>query len=165
MPTNRDQVTSRRIVRLSLLVILWLGGWPATILGQKARPLVAIREVQADSLLKAFGVDTSVLRRAIVEAVRGVGRLAHGPSDTVPALDVDVRAMRLAGGRTDPVAVLHVEVGRNLVESGRAKRPLWNDGVTLGSYPTWRELSANVLREAVAAVNKYLLASVRGGAP
>jgi len=130
--------------------------------GRKARPALVVREVDADAMLLSFGVDTVAIRRALVTTVRGAGRLAPGAADTIPGLDVSIRAMRsMMGGPREPIARVHVEVGRNLVENGRATEPLWEESVTLDQYPTWREVSANALREAVAATNRYLLSDVR----
>ena len=154
----------RKGVRLAFAGALALATSGAGAQGaeRNAGRALRVREVDSDSMLVAFGVDTASIRRALVTALRGAGRLAPNAADTVPALDISLRAMRtLTGGPRDPVAHIHIEVGRNLVETGRAREPVWAEFVVLNEYPTWREIAANVLRESVAATNRYLLSQVR----
>jgi hypothetical protein len=133
------------------------------VTGQSALPKqsVYVREVRIDSILLVFGADSSRIRAAVLMAVRDAGRLA--PDTTGPALDIDVTVPRsLAGGMFDPRGYVRVEVGRNLVERGKARTVLWQGMVDLPELPTWREFGRNTLPEVVRAVNKYLLSEVRG---
>jgi hypothetical protein len=114
---------------------------------------VYVREVRIDSILLVFGADSSRIRAAVLLA----------PDTTGPALDIDVTVPRsLAGGMFDPRGYVRVEVGRNLVERGKARTVLWQGMVDLPELPTWREFGRNTLPEVVRAVNKYLLSEVRG---
>lgn len=127
----------------------------------QARQSVYVRDVRIDSILLVFGVDSARVRAAAVSAIRDAGRLASDTSG--PALDIDVTVPRpLTGGIFDPRGYVRIEVGRNLVERGRAGALLWRGMVDLPELPTWREFSRNTLSEVVRAVNKYLLSGTRG---
>ena len=131
--------------------------------GTPARPLVFVRDVRIDSILFAFGVDSSRVRAAVVDAVRGAGRLATDLTASVPSLDVDVTVPRsLNGGMFDPRGYVRVEVGRNLVEQGKTGSLVWQGMVDLPETPTWREFGRNTLAAVIRAVNNYLLSGVRG---
>ena len=123
-----------------------------------SRPAVFLREVRIDSMLLVFGVDSTRVRAAVMEALRDAHRLAPHPRNDVPALDVDLTAMRSAIGWTmDPRGFVRVEVGRNLVESGAARRLVWEGMQDLTPSPTWRELSRGALATVLRVVNNYLL--------
>jgi hypothetical protein len=129
-----------------------------------AKPAVFVRQVRIDSLLLAFGVDSSRVRAAVVSAVRDAHRLAPEPGSHVPSLDVDVTAMRLAtGGMAEPRGFVRIEIGRNLMEAGVARSLAWEGTQDLSPSPTWRELSRGTLATVLRVVNNYLL-SRSGGA-
>ena len=111
---------------------------PERALAQRAptRPLVFVRDVRIDSILLAFGVDSARVRAAVLDAVRGAGRLATDVNSSVPSLDIDVTVPRpLNGGMFDPRGYVRVEVGRNLVEQGKAGSLVWQGMVDLPETP------------------------------
>ena len=142
-----------------LIVVL-----PVALAAQaQPKPQVYVRDVRIDSILLAFGVDSTRVRAAVVDAIRSAGRLASDTLGEVPALDIDVAVPRpLSGGMFDPRGYVRVEVGRNLVESGKARTTSWQSIAHLPEVPTWREFSARALAEVVRAVNGYLLSGIRG---
>jgi hypothetical protein len=126
-----------------------------------ARPSVFVREIRVDSILLAFGADSTRIRLAVLDVIRGAGRLAT--DTTGPALDIDVTVPRsIFGGMFDPRGFVRIEVGRNLVERGRARSVIWQGMVDLPGVPSWREFARMVLPDVIRAVNMYLLSSVRG---
>ena len=126
-----------------------------------SKPAVFVREIRIDSILLAFGVDSVRVRVAVLDVIRGAGRLASDTSG--PALDVDVTVPRpISGGMFDPRGYVRIEVGRNLVERGQARSVIWQGMIDLPEVPTWREFAQNTLPDVVRAVNKFLLAHVRG---
>jgi hypothetical protein len=137
---------------------------PSRVAAQRVspKPAVYVREVHIDSLLLVFGVDSNRVRTAVVNALRGAGRLAPEPGIGVPALDVDVTVLRLAvGGTPDPAGFVRVEVGRNLMEAGSARSLIWQGMQDLVPAPTWRELSRGTLSSVLRVVNNFLMD--RGG--
>ena len=133
---------------------------PERLVAQRSspKPAVYVREVRIDSLLLVFGVDSNRVRTAVENALREAGRLASVSGTNAPALDVDVTALRLAvGGTSDPGGFVRVEVGRNLMEAGRARSLAWLGTQDLGPAPTWRELSRGTLSSVLRVVNNYLL--------
>ena len=130
-----------------VLVILvgTLGFLPQTTKAQSAahRPAVFVRQIRIDSILLAFGVDSERVREAVLDALRQAGRLATDTAGPVPSFDVDVAAPRTLGGVRDPSGYIRVEVGRNLMESGRSAQLQWEG--------TFQRPSSQM------AVNKYLL--------
>jgi len=163
---NSSAFRSSRLAVQASTVLLAIA--PLTLLlGQlppqsaQTKQSVYVREVRIDSILLAFGVDSSRVRAAVLGAVRDAGRLASDTSG--PALDIDVTVPRsLAGGMFDPRGYVRVEVGRNLLEHGKARALVWQGMVDLPELPTWREFSRNTLPEVVRAVNKYLLSGAGG---
>ena len=148
-----------------LYAVAWATLLPNTLLAQAPlpKPSVFVREVRIDSILLAFGADSARIRAVVTDVIRSAGRLATSTTDRVPSLDVDVTALRSPnGGMFDPRGFVRVEVGRNLVERGTAKTVSWQGMVDLLEVPTWHEFSRNILAEVVRAVNKYLLAGIRG---
>jgi hypothetical protein len=121
------------------------------------KPAVFLRQIRIDSILLAFGVDSGRVREAVSRALREAGRLAPDTSGAVPSFDVDVAAPRTLGGMRDPTGFIRVEVGRNLVESGRSTRLQWERTVQRQPVPTWREFSRGTLADVLMAVNRYLL--------
>ena len=164
---SRSRTTWGRLGALIVMAAMALGAFaPERVLAQRAptRPLVFVRDVRIDSILLAFGVDTARVRAAVLDAVRGAGRLAADVTASVPSLDIDVTVPRpLNGGMFDPRGYVRVEVGRNLVEQGKAGSLVWQGMVDLPETPTWREFGRNTLAAVVRAVNTYLLSGVRGG--
>jgi hypothetical protein len=127
------------------------------------KPLVFVREVRIDSIVLAFGADSARIRAAVINVIRGAGRLAPSITDDVPSLDVDVTVPRpLNGGMFDPRGYVSIEVGRNLVERGKASTVLWKGMIDLLAVPSWHEFSRNTLADVVRAVNRYLLSGMRG---
>lgn len=117
-----------------------------------------LRQVRIDSILLVFGVDSTRVHAAVVNALREARRLAPGPGGNVPSLDVDVTAMRLAGGgMLEPRGYVRVEVGRNLMESGAARSLVWVGMQDLPPSPTWHELSRATLATVLRVVHNYLL--------
>ena len=164
---SRSRTTWGRLGALIVMAAMALGAFaPERVLAQRAptRPLIFVRDVRIDSILLAFGVDTARVRAAVLDAVRGAGRLAADVTASVPSLDIDVTVPRpLDGGMFDPRGYVRVEVGRNLVEQGKAGSLVWQGMVDLPETPTWREFGRNTLAAVVRAVNTYLLSGVRGG--
>jgi len=127
------------------------------------KPLVFVREVRIDSILLAFGADSARIRAAVINVIRGAGRLAYTITEEVPSLDIDVTVPRsLNGGMFDPRGYVSIEVGRNLVERGKASTLSWQGMIDLLEVPSWHEFSRNTLADVVRAVNKYLLSGLRG---
>jgi hypothetical protein len=125
--------------------------------------LVFVREVRIDSILLAFGADSARIRAAVVNVIRGAGRLASHITEEVPSLDVDVTVPRpLNGGMFDPRGYVRIEVGRNLVERGKTSTLLWQGMIDLLEVPSWHEFSRHTLADVVRAVNRYLLSGIRG---
>lgn len=128
----------------------------------QSKPQVYVREVRIDSILLVFGVDSARIRAAVIGAIRSAGRLASDTKADVPGLDVDVTVPRpLHGGFFDPRGYVRLEVGRNLVESGKARTVSWQSTTDFPQVPTWREFSSNTLAEVLRAVNGYLLSGIR----
>jgi hypothetical protein len=142
-----------------------LGFVPQTANAQSTarKPAVFLRQIRIDSILLVFGVDSTRVREAVLGALREAGRLAPDTMGAVPSFDVDVAAPRTLGGMRDPAGFIRVEVGRNLVESGRSTQLQWERTFDHPSSPTWHEFSRGTLAEVLMAVNKYLLAR-NGGA-
>ena len=159
--------TWRRLRAWFVIGAVALGAFtPELVSAQRTppRPLVFVRDVRIDSILFAFGVDSSRVRAAVLDVVRGAGRLGTDVTASVPSLDIDVTVPRsLNGGMFDPRGYVRVEVGRNLVEQGKAGTLVWEGMVDLPETPTWREFGRNTLAAVIRAVNTYLLSGVRGG--
>lgn len=131
---------------------------------QRSVPSVFVREVRVDPILASFGVDSAQLRSAVLDALHAGNRLARTEAKDVPALDIAVTVPRpFTGAEPEPNALLSLEVGRNLMEDGTARTLVWERVSDLRSYPTWRALSANTLREVLRAVSVYV-DSLRPGA-
>ena len=147
--------------RLVLVILAGtLGFSPQTAKAQSAarKPAVFLRQIRIDSILLAFGVDSARVREAVLGALRDAGRLAPDTTAAGASLDVDVAAPRTLGGMRDPVGYIRVEVGRNLMESGKSSRLQWERTFDRPPSPTWHEFSRGTLAEVLMAVNKYLLA-------
>jgi hypothetical protein len=126
------------------------------------RPSVFIRDVRIDSMLVASGVDSARVREAISNVLRDAGRLAPA-GENVPALDVEAAVPRLStGGLFEPRGFVRVEVGRNLMEIGKANRLVWQGITDFREVPTWRELARGTLAEILTVVNRYLMPGVGG---
>ena len=146
--------------RLVLVILAGILGFlPQAAKAQSAarRPAVFLRQIRIDSILLAFGVDSARVREAVLDALRQAGRLASDTAGPVPSFDVDVAAPRTLGGMRDPSGYIRVEVGRNLMESGRSTQLQWERTFARPSSPTWREFTQGTLAEVMMAVNKYLL--------
>ena len=153
---------------VSLVMLAWTLGMQSVRQVQAqdagAKRLVVVREIRIDSLLLAFGVDSTRVRAAVIAAVRDARRLATDVTRSVPSLDVDVTVPRsLSGPILDPRGFVRVEVGRNLMESGQASRLVWEGSFDLPTAPTWREFSRGTLAEVLMAVNRYLRAEFPAG--
>ena len=121
------------------------------------RPAVFLREIRIDPVLLAFGIDSARVRRVLLEVLRDARRLATEPTLDVPSMDVAVTVPLTLGSRLpDPLGLLGIEVGRNLMERGTATRLVWDLNLTLPSARTWRELAAASLPEIIQAVYQYL---------
>jgi hypothetical protein len=159
----RDRTRGR--VSSVLLSAVFASLFPDVLLAQTPppKPMVFVREVRIDSILLAFGADSARIRAAVTNVIRGAGRLASSITDDVPSLDVDVTVPRpLNGGMFDPRGYVRIEVGRNLVERGKARAVLWQGMIDLFEVPSWHEFSRNTLADVVRAVNRYLLSGIRG---
>lgn len=131
---------------------------PASAQRTPYRPDVFLRQVRIDSILLVFGVDSNRVHDAVVNALRDARRLAPAPDSSVPSFDVDVTAMRLAGGGIlEPRGYVRVEVGRNLMESGAARSLIWEGIQDLPASPTWHELGRSTLATVLRVVHDYLL--------
>ena len=140
--------------------MLALAGAPSPGFAQTPveKPRVHLREVRVDSFLLAFNADSSRIRAAVLDALRGAGRLALEPGAGVPALDIDVTALRTAyGGTLEPRGFVRVEVGRNLMEAGKAQRLQWSGTQDLPPSPTFRDLGRSVLPTVLKIVHDYIL--------
>lgn len=121
------------------------------------RPAVFLREIRIDPLLLAFGLDSARVRRVLTDVLRDAGRLAAEGTVDVPSMDIAVTVPRTLAGRvSDPLALLGVEVGRNLMERGAGNRLVWELTSTLPGARTWRDLTAGTLPEIIWAVYQYL---------
>ena len=131
---------------------------PAHAQRTPSRPAVFLRQVRIDSILLVFGVDSTRVHDAVVNALSDARRLAPAPDSSVPSLDVDVTAMRLAGGgMLEPRGYVRVEVGRNLMESGAARSLVWEGIQQLPPSPTWHEFGRSTLPTVLLVVHDYLL--------
>jgi hypothetical protein len=158
---------SRLHLLSSIIAALLLSGIafsPAPAQRQRSVPAVFVREIRVDPILASFGVDSAHLRSAVIDALRAANRLARTEARDVPALDIAVTVPRSFTGATpEPNALLSLEVGRNLMEDGTARTLVWQRVSDLRSYPTWRALGDNTLREVLGAVRVYV-DSLRPGA-
>jgi hypothetical protein len=160
MPSFKLRSNQRAFRAATLLLAILPLSLPAPQVVQ-VKQSVYVREVRIDSILLAFGVDSAQVRAATIKAIRDAGRLA--PDTTGPALDIDVTVPRpLTGGMFNPRGYVRVEVGRNLVERGKARTVVWQGMVDLPELPTWRDFGRRTLPEVVRAMNNYLLSGLRG---
>ena len=161
-PSTRLSITG---ARRSTFVALCLFGAGASLVATPAhaqrtpsKPAVFLRQVRIDSILLVFGVDSTRVHDAVANALREARRLAAAPDSSIPSLDVDVTAMRLAGGGLlEPRGFVRVEVGRNLMESGTARSLVWRGIQQLPPSPTWHELGRSTLPTVLRVVHDYLL--------
>ena len=150
----------RRATRSSLLTLCALASvaLPGFAQTPGPKPRVHLREVRVDSFLVAFNADSSRIRTAVLDALRAAGRLALEPGADGPALDIDVSALRTAyGGTLEPRGFVRVEVGRNLMEAGRAQRLQWSGTQDLPPSTTFRDLGRSVLPTVLNVVHDYIL--------
>lgn len=129
-------------------------------------PRVFVREVHVDSILIAFGVEAEQVRAAVTRAISEAGRLTSA-SGGGPAIDVAITVPgKFAVEDYEPRASLDIEVGRNLMENGKAKSLVWERTIALGgvrfrdrdtpSYATWRALSDDIERQVLRIVDAFL---------
>jgi hypothetical protein len=155
-------------VRLSVALLVTFGviyGGPVSVTAAQTsrRPAVFLREIRIDSMLLASGVDSARVRAAVVAALRDARRLATDSNANVPAMDVETVVLRPAvGGIYEPRGFVRVEVGRNLMESGKATRLVWEGNVDFQQVLTWRELARGALADILVVVNRYLLPTSGG---
>jgi hypothetical protein len=124
---------------------------------RSATPAVYVREIRVDPILLSFGMDSVKLRQAVVDVLRRARHSADS-SATAPALDVALTVPRtLSGTEPDPRVLLRVEVGRNLMETGRAESLVWERSVSTPMYATWRALVATLESLVLNAVRAYVL--------
>ena len=129
-------------------------------------PSVVLREVRLDPLLLAFGLDSVQVRTAVAEMLNSAGRLASMRTQGTPALDIALTVPRtVAGGDFGPVALLRIEVGRNLMENGSATKLVWESTMQFGEllrgsgrreYLTWKSLADGAPSELTRAVGAFL---------
>ena len=128
-------------------------------------PSVFVREIRIDPLLVSFGVDVVRIRSAMLELLNKAGRLATERTHYALALDIALTVPRPAGGDFGPSALLRVEVGRNLMESGTVRSLVWESTMHLGeihrgasrnAYLTWAALAEGAPSEILAVVDTFL---------
>jgi hypothetical protein len=129
-------------------------------------PSVVLREVHLDPLLLSFGLDSVQVRTAVADLLDSAGRLASMRTLGTPALDIALTVPRtVAGGDFGPVALLRIEVGRNLMENGSATKLVWESTMQFGElmrgpsgrkYLTWRSLADGVPSEITRAIGAFL---------
>lgn len=158
--TMRSRVLRADTSHILAVTVVALVGSMASAAGAQARsatPAAYVREIRVDPILLSFGMDSAKLRQAVVDVLR---RARHSAdcSATGPALDVALTVPRtLSGTEPDPRALLHVEVGRNLMEAGRAESLVWERSVSTPRYATWRALVATLEMQVLNAVRAYVL--------
>jgi hypothetical protein len=129
-------------------------------------PSVVLREVHLDPLLLSFGLDSAQVRAAVADMLDSAGRLASMHTQGAPALDIALTVPRSAAGVDfGPVALLHIEVGRNLMENGSATKLVWESTMQFGErmrrpggreYLTWRSLADGAPSEISRAIGTFL---------
>lgn len=160
LPDKQLQQTRTRTTPSSFLVVfaLAIGASPGFAQARGPEPRVHLGDVRVDSLLLAFGADSGRIRMAVLDALRRAGRLALESGGGVPALDIDVGALRLSyGGMPEPRGFVRVEVGRNLMEAGKAQALRWSGAQDLPPSPTFRDLGRSVLPAVLKVVHDYIL--------
>ena len=118
-------------------------------------PEVFVREIRIDPILLSFDLDSAKFRQAVVAVLRSTDRLADAHASR-PALDVALTVPRmLTGLDPEPRALLRIEVGRNLMESGSSKALVWEHSVATPTYVTWHALVAAIEAAALNAIKAY----------
>ena len=163
-------VSTRRAAKLTLGLILALSLARPNPAHAQAKPLsvpsVFLREVHLDPLLLSFGLDSVRVRTAVADMLDSAGRLASMRTQGTPALDIALTVPRtVAGGDFGPVALLRIEVGRNLMENGSATKLVWEITMQFGElmrgpgareYLTWRSLADGAPSEITRAIGTFL---------
>ena len=165
-PDKQLQPARTRTTLSSLLVVvaLAIGTSPGFAQAPGPKPRVHLGSVRVDSFLLAFDADSGRIRLAVLDALRQAGRLALESGAGVPVLDIDAGALRLSyGGMLEPRGFVRVEVGRNLMEAGKAQALQWSGAQDLPPSPTFRDLGRSVLPTVLKVVHDYILGR-RGGA-
>ena len=117
---------------------------------------VYVRELHIDPIVVSFGLDTVRLRSVVVDLIKKAGHFRADSGAAVPALDLALTVPRAIGaGELEPRALLRIEVGRNLMETGNAKFLVWERTLTLPAYPTWRALVAAAEGQILEALSAY----------
>lgn len=87
----------------------------------------------------------------MVNPVRDARRLATDVTSAVPSLNIAVTVLCLLfGGVFDPRGVVRLELGRNVMEEGKARRLLWEGTFDLPPSPPgmrWVEVHLQRLSE------------------
>lgn len=86
---------------------------------------VFVRLVRIDPLLHASGLDSLTVYSELATQLRESQHLEERPDEATPALDVVLSLDRSVGAEIRQ-AVVDVEVGRNLMESGQSRRLVWH---------------------------------------
>jgi hypothetical protein len=132
----RYQQTLRAASLLAIAPLAVLSAQPV-----QAKQSVYVRDVRIDSILLAFGVDSSRVRAAAVRAIRDAGRLAADTSG--PALDIDVTVPRSLIGACSIRVVMSASrlAGTWWSEAKRAVSPgrAW---LTFPNFPRGASLAA-----------------------
>ena len=163
-------VSTRGTAKHTLGLILALSLASPSPAHAQAKPLpvpsVVLREIRLDPLLLSFGLDSVQVRTAVAHMLDSAGRLASMRIQSTPALDITLTVPRTAaGGDFGPVALLRIEVGRNLMENGSATRLVWESTMQLGErmrrpgereYLTWRSLADGAPSEITRAIGAFL---------
>ena len=163
-------VFTRRTVEHTLGLILALSLANPNPAHAQAKPVsvpsVVLREVHLDPLLLSFGLDSVRVRSAVAEMLDSAGRLASMRTQGTPALDIALTVPRtVGGGDFGPVALLRIEVGRNLMENGSATKLVWESTMQLGElrrgpggreYLTWKSLADGAPYEISRAIGTFL---------
>ena len=163
-------VSIRRTAKHTLGLILALSLGSARPADAQVRPVsvpsVVLREVRLDPLLLSFGLDSVSVRTAVAEMLDSAGRLALMRTQGPPTLDIAVTVPRtIAGADFGPIALLRIEVGRNLMENGSATKLVWESTMQFGErmrgpggreYLSWRALADGMPFEITRAIGAFL---------
>jgi len=147
---------------VQLLIAVPLGIAPSEAGAQARSSTPYLRELHIDPLLLDAGIDSVQFRAALSGLLREARRSDADVTAATPALDITIFLPRVGGQPPDARPLLHIEIGRNLIEQGVRSRVLWERSLTLAEYATWRAAAAAATLHALDVVRAYLRQASEG---
>lgn len=144
---------------VTCLVVFGLALHPAPARAQapvRSTPPVRLGSFAFDPVLDISPSDSAELVQAARQQLLARGLISTAPTAETPALDVRVFVPRsVSDGQPQPILLLSVEVGRNLMEAGRRESLVWSLVLPSKEFATFTALRRGVSQALQLALVAY----------